>query len=203
MRLSFCWQSSKRCYLEENYTLVVKNKMQKKKIQSLQTKSCTRPVVTWINMNHVPQRGTSQELKNLSLKQTLHQHWGTQSPKLDENSSLSPDDSNQFIKRKQTKWNHEEYKQVMTSFYTELKNPQKNITDQTSKMERYVRNWNKILSEPKYAYQIRWDTLENKRLSTTEIDHIKLNISQSTKSQNTNKNEVRVEIHNDRGMGTN
>ena len=80
--------------------------------------------------------------------------------------------------RKRHKWTREEYKQVLTAYYTALNKPECNITKQTYDIWRNLTGFNhhENMDPNKLASTRRY--IENKnKLSNAEIEEIRLNIN--------------------------
>ena len=130
-----------------------------------------------------------------------------------QNREINPDTSSQtsrnVTKRTRNKWTREEYKQIMTAFYTALNKPERNITDQcyTIWREAVGEEFREYIDANKLA-NLRRDIMRNHRLTPAEIEAIKTSANTNLNDQNEENMEqvnniVQRDNHTDEGREAN
>ena len=146
----------------------------------MKTRSCTyridrragyqgpRPSAS--NQAEVEKLITGRNSSNERPGENQNREINLESPSLNQSTTKSKN-------KTRIKWTREEYKQVLTAFYTAMDKPEENITEQTFNIWREMvgKNTREYLNPNKLA-NVRRDILKNNRLTLMEIDNIKADI---------------------------
>ena len=120
-------------------------------------------------------------------------------PQNRENSNLGPlvppSDKN-ISKAKRIKWTCKEYKEVITTFYQALKEPEDNTTQQTYELWRQKVGEHRSYIDANKLATVRRDIMKKNRLTATEIEEMKMKIGQPINTKQQNAEDTRVKLEN-------